>query len=277
MSNKKPTYKDLEKLIAELKSESKLRQNEGRFNMLLQASEDMITIHNPSGEYLYYNGPSRYDITSKDIVGKMPGDLFNHETSTKLLNTFKKVAETGTSETIEVLLDWLGETKWFSEYIYPVRNENGDVVELVKVCRDIHLRKIAEQEKEQQNKDKEERAGELIIANKELAFQNKQKGKRAEELVIVDRELAFQNEENERRAVELSLANKRISFQINEKEKRAEELSIAKKKIINQSEGIEKRAEELVIADKELIYQQEEKNNHSKRRNREACRSASNC
>lgn len=57
-SNKKPTSKDLEKQIKELKSENKLKQSEDRFNMLLKASEDMITMHEPNGKYIYYNGPT---------------------------------------------------------------------------------------------------------------------------------------------------------------------------------------------------------------------------
>ena len=161
MPNKKPSYQDLEKLIIELKSENKLKQSEDRFNAILQASEDMITIHKPNGEYIYYNGPKCYAITPKDIVGKMPNDLFNEEVSSKLFNAFRRVEKTGVSETLEVLLDWLGEKRWFSEYIYPIKNDDGKIVELVKVCRDIHKRKIAELELEEQNKEKEKQVKEL--------------------------------------------------------------------------------------------------------------------
>jgi hypothetical protein len=45
-----------------------------------------------------------------------------------------------------------------------------------------------------QNKEKEKRAIELIIANKELLFQNEEKEKRAAELAVANKELAFQNE-----------------------------------------------------------------------------------
>ena len=168
MSNKKPTYQELEKLIIELKSENKLKQSENRFNLLLKASEDMITIHKPSGEYLYYNGPTCYAITAKDIVGKMPNDLFDKEVSDILLKAFKKVAKTGNSETIEVLLDWFGEKKWFSEYIYAIKNSEEEVVELVKVCKDIHKRKIAEQVIKEQNKEKENRLEELEFSKQQI-------------------------------------------------------------------------------------------------------------
>lgn len=159
MSNHTPTYQELENLT------NKLKQNEDRFSLLLKASEDMVTIHKPNGEYIYYNGPTCYAIQSEDIVGKMPKDLFNSEVSNTIMNTFNKVKTTGKSETIEVLLDWLGEKKWFSEYIYPITNTNGEVIELVKVCRDINKRKVAEQEIENQNKA-------LIESKKELDLQN---------------------------------------------------------------------------------------------------------
>ena len=168
MSNNIPSYQDLQNLVVKLESENKILQLENRFNLLLKASEDMITIHKLNGEYTYYNGPSCYAITPKDVVGKKIDDLFDKEISTKLLKTFKKVQKTGKSETIEVLIDWLGEKKWFSEYIYPLKNEEGKVVELAKVCRDIHKRKIAEQIIEKQNKEKELQLKELEASKQKV-------------------------------------------------------------------------------------------------------------
>lgn len=57
-----------------------------------------------------------------------------------------------------------------------------------------------------QNKEKEKRASELIIANQELIFQNQEKENRASELIIANKELVFQNDEKEKRAAELFIA-----------------------------------------------------------------------
>ena len=172
MSNKVPTYQDLEKQIIALKAEKKLNQFENRFSQMLKASEDMITIHKLNGEYIYYNGPTCYSIKSEEVVGKKIDDLFDKEVSNKILNSFKKVQETGKSEIFEVELDWLGEKKWFSEYIYPLKNEEGKVTELVKVCRDIHERKIAEKVIEKQNKERKQQLQELALSKEktELAL-----------------------------------------------------------------------------------------------------------
>jgi signal transduction histidine kinase len=118
---------------------------------------------------------------------------------------------------------------------------------------------IANKELAFQNGEKKDRAAELIIANKELAFQKEEKKKRAEELVIANKELAFQTEEKEDRAAELIIANKELAFQNEEKGNRAAELVIANKELAFQNEEKGNRAAELVIANKELAFQTEEK------------------
>jgi PAS domain S-box-containing protein len=235
MFKKKPTYQELEKQIEELKSKNKIKQSEGRFNMLLKASDDMITVHKPNGKYIYYNGPTCYAITPKDIVGKMPNDLFNEEVSNSLLNAFKKVEKTGKSETIEVLFEWLGEKKWFSEYIYPVKNIDGEVIEIVKVCRDIHQRKITEQQ--------------LIIA-KEKAERNEKK-------------LQYSNKEYQTLNNKLKKSNKKLSAAKNQIEKNEANLKtlintipdlIWQKSVDGKFMFINARVEELLGAkEKEII------------------------
>jgi PAS domain S-box-containing protein len=64
---------------------------------------------------------------------------------------FEKVKEKGESEMLEILFDVKGEEKWFSAYIYPLKDKNGNVIEMVKIYRDINLRKVAEEEIIRQN------------------------------------------------------------------------------------------------------------------------------
>ncbi|ARV07522.1 PAS domain-containing sensor histidine kinase [Polaribacter sp. SA4-10] len=109
------------------------------------------------------------------------------------------------------------------------------------------------------NKDIDNRADELVLANKELAFQNEENEKRTDELNIANEELAFQNEEKEKRADELNIANEELAFQNVEKEKRADELVLANKELAFQNEEKEKRADELNIANTELAFQNKEK------------------
>ena len=149
--NQTPTYKDLEKLTFKLKSENKQTKLSAHYDLLLKASEDAITIHDLNGKCLYYKGPICYDICSEDMVGKMPYDLYEEDVSNKLIEVFNRVRQTGKSETVELNFELAGQKKWFSEYIYPLKNADGKVVEMVKVCKDINALKVAEQEVEKQN------------------------------------------------------------------------------------------------------------------------------
>lgn len=63
-----------------------------------------------------------------------------------------------------------------------------------------------------ENKEKDKRAAELIIANKELAYQNAEKEKRAAELVTANKELVTQIRENEKRAAELLIAYRELAL-----------------------------------------------------------------
>jgi signal transduction histidine kinase/CheY-like chemotaxis protein len=118
---------------------------------------------------------------------------------------------------------------------------------------------VANKELAFQNEEKEKRAEELKIANKELLFQNKEKEKRADELVLVNQVLAFQNQEREKREDELAIANRELAFQNKEKEKRSKELVLANKELVFQNREKEKRAAELIIANEELAFQNMEK------------------
>jgi len=110
-----------------------------------------------------------FETPDKDFFIKQAEELgFDKE---KYMNALEE-CQVYNKETIARFLDFLNE-------IIDVFSESAQ--------KTIKLKK--------QNKDKEERAAELRIANKELIFQSEEKADRAEELVIADEELDFQNEE----------------------------------------------------------------------------------
>ena len=104
-------------------------------------------------------------------------------------------------------------------------------------------------------KEKENRAAELYIANLELIFQNREKERRADELVIANKELAFQNTEKDIWLYEMVIANKELAFQNKENEKRADELVIANVKLHFQNKEKEKRTADLILVNKQLAVQ----------------------
>jgi len=103
-----------------------------------------------------------------------------------------------------------------------------------------------------QNKEKERRSAELIIANENLHFESHEKESRAAELVIANIKLQFESKEKENRSAELIIANEKLLHESKEKENRAAELIIANKELAFQIEEKEKRALELINTNKEL-------------------------
>ncbi len=242
------------------------KENEGRFQSLMEASLDPLVTISLDGKIMDFNealanitGVTRENLTGSDFFGYFIEPL-------KAREVYQKVfAEGSVSDSPLTLLHLDGSLTdvLFNGSVY--RDENGVVLGAVVVARDIAEQKwatelrIVNKELAFQNNEKEKRAQELSVANKELAFQNDEKEKRSDELSIANKELAFQNDEKEKRADELSIANKELAFQNVEKEKRADELIIANKELAFQNDEKEKRAAELVIANIELDFQKGEK------------------
>jgi PAS domain S-box-containing protein len=151
-------------------AERSLIISEEKFEMLLESSEDMISMHSLDGTYLYYNGPSYYNLTKEEVLGKTPYDFFEKEKADILANIIKSVGKTGKSENLEIQLNWFGEMKWFSEYLYSMKGDKERGVKVVKVSRDITKRKKVEED--------------LIIA-KERAERNEKELLRAQELARI--------------------------------------------------------------------------------------------
>ena len=103
-----------------------------------------------------------------------------------------------------------GNEKWVrtigeSEFV------NSKALKIKGAFQDVTAHKISQIQVYELNENLQKQA-------KELAFQNKEKEKRAAELLIANRKLLFENDEKENRAAELIVANKELAFQNEEKE-----------------------------------------------------------
>jgi len=232
---------------------------------LIEASLDPLVTISPEGKITDVNEASvkLTGVSREQLIGTDISNYFTEPENAREGN--KKVFDLGFVSDYPLTLRH--ENGKLTDVLYNAsvyKNEKGNTLLAIIVLRDVPEQKaneliIANKELAFQNEEKEKRANELIIANKELAFQNEEKEKRADELIIANKELAFQNEEKEKRADELIIANKELIFQNEEKGKRADELIIANKELDYQNEEKGKRADELVIANKELVFQNEEK------------------
>jgi PAS domain S-box-containing protein len=193
---------------------------------LIEASLDPLIIISPQGKIKDVNKASvkLTGVSKEQLLGTDLSIYFAEPE--KAREGYRKVFDTG----------------FVSNYPLTLRHENGKLTDV------LFNASVYKNEKENtfigivvMRDVPEQKANELIIANKELAFQNEEKEKRAAELIIANKELVFQNEEKEKRANELIIANKELAFQNEEKEKRAAELIIADLEIIFQNKEREKR------------------------------------
>ena len=134
-------YKELIREFTDFKKSSKALINEAeQLKYLIESSDEMISIHDFEGNYLYYYGPEKYKITPSDIIGKTPFDFFEEKVARQIVGQIKKTAETGEKSSLEINVIWQGKKTWFEEKIFPIR-KNGIIVSVVKICKEINEKK----------------------------------------------------------------------------------------------------------------------------------------
>lgn len=122
-----------------------LRESEERLRMLIENAEDIIVLLDTDCRYLYYNGPQRYGLTARDMLGKTPFDLYPPDEAHRLVEQLESVADSGQALMVENYVTWQGETLCFSDHIYAVRDMDGTVTAVGKISRNITEHKRAEQ------------------------------------------------------------------------------------------------------------------------------------
>jgi PAS domain S-box-containing protein len=140
-------YEQVRNELAERRrAEEALGESEERLRLLIESAEDIVIMQDLEGKYLYYNGPSRYGLEPGDVVGKTPFDFHAPAAATEYVERIRKVAESGEGVTSESQVNLQGETYWFMDQSYPIRDSAGNVMAVATISRNITERKRAEKQ-----------------------------------------------------------------------------------------------------------------------------------
>lgn len=110
---------------------------------MAESTDDILTIHDKQGNYLFYNGPKKFGVKPEDMVGKNVSDLFDKEQAQPILKQIQQVIKTKERIRAVNMVEWEGEQLWFQDDLFPIEVENGKTA-VAKICTNITKVKNAE-------------------------------------------------------------------------------------------------------------------------------------
>lgn len=133
---------------AHLQAIDALRESEAKYRILLDESSDPIFTFFPDGQYRYVNKAFAEGVGRKqeEIIGKKVWDVFPKDEADKRFAAVKWVFENGETKPIEVRVPRPEGDHYYITTIKPVFGEQGKVVSVICISKDITERKQIEQE-----------------------------------------------------------------------------------------------------------------------------------
>ena len=128
------------------RGEQRLKESEERLRILIESTNDVITLQDRAGRFLYYNGMNRFDLEADSILGKTPYEVFQPAEAKRMMEYLEYVLETGRSMTTEEDVTRDGERSWFNVNRYPIKDDMANIVSVATISRNITDRKRMEQD-----------------------------------------------------------------------------------------------------------------------------------
>ncbi len=148
VQDKKYRFTVVHDLTERLRAEESFQNSEAKYRNLIQHSSDPIFSFNPDETYKFVNDAfSRvFGLAPEELMGKSPHDIFPYDEAEKRLTTVRQVLQTGQKGEIEVSVTLQsGEVRIFLTMLDPVKNDQGQVLFVTCISKDITERKLAEE------------------------------------------------------------------------------------------------------------------------------------
>jgi len=130
--------------------EAKLKESEGLFRQLAENVREIFWIATPDNSKFFYVSPAYEEITgrSRDGIDENPSSFFDPLEPEDRKQAFKDFKEFARAETIKEgeyrIIRPDGTICWIAAKVFPVRDDEGNLVRICGVARDINERKEAE-------------------------------------------------------------------------------------------------------------------------------------
>jgi PAS domain S-box-containing protein len=129
-------------------AEQALKENHAFLKAVTEGTDDIIFVKDTDGKYLLVNSPaekiSRY--TPEQMIGKTDAELFSAETAQASMTTDRSIIESQTSRIVENTVDVAGEQRIFMTSKNPLYDDDGKIIGVIGVSRDITELKNAQNE-----------------------------------------------------------------------------------------------------------------------------------
>lgn len=126
----------------------KLKETHNFFDQILNNTNEGIYVINSSYEYIYWNSKMETisGMAPDDVLGKKPSELFPHVNHEKLTDKIQKAMSGQSVKSADYYyeIESTGNQGWAHAYYTPLRNENGEVDNVLVAISDISERKRAE-------------------------------------------------------------------------------------------------------------------------------------
>ena len=128
-------------------SEAKLQASEGKLRAIVEGTPDALYIKDTEGRFIFINpaGAEMLGRKVSSILGKRNDDLFSAKDSARITAADQQVMDSGEALSFEQTLRLSGEEHIFSTSKFPYHSEEGELLGVVVINRDITERKRAEQ------------------------------------------------------------------------------------------------------------------------------------
>jgi PAS domain S-box-containing protein len=129
------------------RSERALRESDERYRSLSEASRDLIFVIDRDDRITYVNNSAAqmFGISAGDLIGRKRSELFPSDISEGQLRAIRKVFETGEGIRSTGKLGLHEKMLWFDHSLMPVRNESGEITQVLGISRDITEQKRVEE------------------------------------------------------------------------------------------------------------------------------------